>query len=68
MQYYTFKLDEEIQELCFIITQVGKYIYKRLQMGLKCAPEFSQQATENALWGNDDTEVYLDDIGCFSND
>ena len=37
-------------------------------MRLKCAPDFAQQSMENVLPGIDDTEVYLDDIGCFSND
>ena len=68
MQYYTFKLDEESQDLCIIITPVGKFKYKRLQMVLKCAPDFSQQAMENVLWVINNSEVHLDEIGCFSNE
>ena len=37
-------------------------------MGLKCAPDFAQQAMENMLQGINNSEVYLDDIGCFSNE
>ena len=66
MQYYTFKLDEESQEICVIITLFGKYKYKRLPMGLKCGLDFTQQEVESVLQGINDSEVYLDDIGCFS--
>ena len=37
-------------------------------MGLKCAPDFAQQTMENLLQGIDNSELYLDDIGCFFNE
>ncbi|KAL7461091.1 hypothetical protein ACHAXS_001524 [Conticribra weissflogii] len=44
----------------------GKYKYKHLPMGLKCAPDFAQQVMEEVLRDVDNTGIYLDNIGAFS--
>ena len=67
MQFYCFMLDEESQQYCVIITPFGNFKYLRLPMGIKQSPDIAQEIMEDTLRGIEGVEVYIDDIGIFSN-
>lgn len=66
MCYYTFELDEPLQELCTINTPFGKFAYNQLAMGLAPAPNFCQEIMEQLFRDIKDCDVFIDDIGVFS--
>ena len=66
MQYYTFELDEESQDLCTIVTPFGKFKYARLPMGLFFSPYISQEGMGKIFRDVEDAVVYIDGVGCFS--
>ncbi len=68
MQYYTFELDKESQDLCTITTPSHKYKYLRLLMELKCSLDIAQAVMENVLKDIPDADVYINDVDVISND
>jgi Reverse transcriptase (RNA-dependent DNA polymerase) len=66
MQYFTFELDADSQQLCVVSTPFGLYKYKRLPMGVKQSSDIAQEVMENLFRDLDNVEVYIDGIGCFS--
>ncbi len=67
MGFYTFQLDEEAQKLCVISTPFGLYAYLRLPMGLTNSPDVFQSVMHPLFQDILAVDVFIDDIGVFTN-
>jgi hypothetical protein len=68
MQHCTFELDNESAELCTIVTPHGEHKCRRLPMGNKQSPDVAQEIMEDIFRDMDKTDVFIDNVGTFSND
>ena len=61
--FYQIKLDPESSELTTFITPFGRYMYKRLPMGISSAPEFFQREMAQIMEGMPGVACMMDDVG-----
>jgi len=62
MGYYTLKLTPGARDMTTIVTEFGKYRYKRLPMGVSCAPDIFQSKINELLGDINGVNAYLDDV------
>ena len=62
MGYYTVSIGLGSRDLTTIVTEFGKYRYKRLPMGLSCAPDVFQSKINELLGDLDSVRAYIDDV------
>jgi hypothetical protein len=60
--YYSIPIDEKTQKICTTVLLWGKYAYKRLAMGIACAPDIFQSIMMEILGYLDYVLVYIEDI------
>ena len=57
IQYVTFRLDPESQNVCFIFTSFGLNQYKHLFMGITQFSDIIQEGMETLHWNLDDDKM-----------
>ena len=60
--FWQLKLDEESSRLCTFNTPIGRYRFRRLPFGVKCAPEIFQRTMDQMVEDLDGVEVIMDDV------
>lgn len=63
--FFLIKLEESSRRFTTFITNSGLYRFKRLAMGLKCAPEEYQKAMDQLFAGLEGIRIYMDDLLIF---
>ena len=64
--YYHIKLSDRSSEMCTIVTEFGKYKYKRLPMGVSCSPDIFQAKIYELMGDIQGTKAYTDDISAIN--
>ena len=62
MGYYHILLTPAASRLCTVIFPWGKYVYKRLPMGLCNSPDIFQEKMSDLMSGLEFTRAHLDDL------
>ena len=60
--YYHIQVSPEAQDMCTIITEFGKFKYKRLPMGIVISQDVFQNEIYNLLGDIEGLKAYIDDI------
>ncbi len=60
--YFQIALEEKSQKLTAFSTPFGRYMYKRLPMGIKSAPEIYQRAMNDLFSDLEGVEIVMDDL------
>ena len=62
MGYYAIRLSPKSSDACTIVTEFGKFKYKRLPMGVSCAPDVFQAKINELLGDIEGICAYIDDL------
>ena len=62
MGYYSIRLSPRASDACTIVTEFGKFRYKRLPMGVSCSPDIFQAKINELLGDIEGICAYLDDL------
>ena len=66
MWHYALELDNSSKKLCTIITSFDKTRCNRFPTKLKYLPGIAKEIIKNICRHVEDTDVYIDDVGAFT--